>query len=59
MANNISVGLHKSDKGEFRVGLYTSGIETYMSAGLARNIAIDLMIWADRIDPKPKEDKDE
>lgn len=50
----VSVGFYgKDDMVSLTVGRETLGL----SPSLARDIAIDLMIWADRIDP-PKNNKE-
>lgn len=52
---NISVGFYtdgKKDKA--MVGLTVDNKNTGLSPQLARHLAVDLMLWADRIDP-PKD----
>ena len=59
MAHKISVGYYFDDSrnGGNMVGI-TVGNETMgITPALARDIAIDLMLWADRIDP-PKHNED-
>lgn len=39
------------EKDKNMVGIFTNGESTGMTPTLARHIAVDLMIWADRLDP--------
>ena len=59
MSHKISVGYYFDDSknGGNMVGI-TVGKETMgLSPSLARDIAIDLMLWADRIQPQPKDNE--
>ena len=61
MAHKISVGYYFDDtaKGGAMVGL-TMGRETMgLSPELARDIAVDLLIWADRIAPQDNKSNEE
>jgi hypothetical protein len=48
---NISVGFYTGEKNKNMVGLTVDNKNTGLSPQLARHLAVDLMIWADRIDP--------
>ena len=49
---NISVGFYSdSKKDRAMVGLTVDNKSTGLSPALARHLAVDLMLWADRLDP--------
>lgn len=59
MSNNISVGFYTDNDQKNMVGLTTDNKTFGLTPELARHLAVDLMIWADRLDPpktklKPK-----
>ena len=57
---NISVGFYSdSKKDRAMVGLTVDGNTTGLSPALARHLAVDLMLWADRLDPPKPTDKDQ
>ena len=52
MAHKISVGYYfDTDAKETMVGITLNNTVMGLSPGLARDIAVDLMLWADRLDP--------
>ena len=58
MVSNISVGFYGTDKGQDnRVGLTVNKEVLGLSPELARHLAVDLMLWADRIDPPETKEK--
>lgn len=48
---NISVGFFISEKDKNMVGVTIDNKSIGLSPALARHLAVDLMIWADRLDP--------
>lgn len=49
--NRVSVGFYSSDDtNREMVGLTINQTSVGMTSDLARNIAVDLMLWAERID---------
>lgn len=59
MSYNISVGFYRDNKDtKNMVGLIVNKEVMGLTPQLARHLAVDLMIWADRLDP-PKDNEDE
>ena len=60
MSHKISVGYYfDTDAKETMVGITLNNTVMGLSPGLARDIAVDLMLWADRIDPPKPTVKDQ
>jgi len=60
MAHKISVGYYFDDSrnGDGSMVGITLGNNTMgLTPDLARDIAVDLMLWADRIQPQPKDNE--
>lgn len=51
---NISVGFFNSDKDKNMVGITVDNKSIGLTPQLARHLAVDLMIWSDRLDPPNK-----
>ena len=60
MSHKISVGYYfDTDAKETMVGITLNNTVMGLSPGLARDIAVDLMLWADRISPQESTVKDQ
>ena len=61
MAHKISVGYYFDDtaKGGTMVGITLGNTTMGLTPDLARDIAVDLMLWADRIAPQDNKSNEE